>query len=550
MNRYPTFSILLAILSLVGIARKALVQDSLILLVKRIQPAVVTVLAYDATGQPLQQGSGFFVSTAGHLVTNRHVLQGASRAEVQPPDGRGYAVTQVVAEDKAGDLVEVVTDMPQEAVRELSISRVMPEVGERVVVVGSPLGLDQTVSEGIVSALRALPGFGTVVQLTAAISSGSSGGPVVNLRGEVIGVTTLQMAQGQNLNFALPGERVLGLKVEKGQTLAEWTAKVTEEVVVTAEGLYSTGLGFVGSEDYAKALPYFEEAVQRNPSYAEAWFEVGVCNGELGRHQEEIAAYQQAIRLKPDFARAYYNLGLAYGELGRYQEEITAFQQAIHLKPDFAEAHYNLGGVYGKLGRYREAAAAFQQAIRLKPDFAEAHCNLGVAYGKLGRWQEAVAAFQQAIHLKPDFAEAHSNLGAAYSHLGRHPKAVAALQQEIRLNPADAKAHNNLGEAHSKLSRWPEAVTALQQAIHLKPDDAEAYYNLGGAYGHLGRHQEAVAAYQQAIRLKPDYAEAHLNLGVAYLILGDRDSALEEYKILRTLDQNLADDLFSFIFYR
>src|SRR5438046_6783800 len=89
MNRHLTLSVLLAILSLVGIARRALVQDSLIPLVKRIQPAVVTVLAYDATGQPLQQGSGFFVSTTGHLVTNRHVLQGASRAEVQPPDGRG-----------------------------------------------------------------------------------------------------------------------------------------------------------------------------------------------------------------------------------------------------------------------------------------------------------------------------------------------------------------------------------------------------------------------------------------------------------------------------
>src|SRR6266571_721923 len=516
MNRHPTFSVLLAVFSLVGIARRALVQDSLIPLVKRIQPAVVTVLAYDATGQPLQQGSGFFVSTAGHLVTNRHVLQGASRAEVQPHDGGGYAVTRVVAEDKAGDLVEVVTDMPREAVRELPISRVMPEVGERVVVVGSPLGLEQTVSEGIVSALRALPGFGTVVQLTAAISSGSSGGPVVNLRGEVIGVTTLQMAQGQNLNFALPAERVLELRVEKGQTLAEWTAEVTGEEEVTAEGLYSTGLDFVGSEEYAKALPYFEEAVQRNPSYAEAWFEVGVCNGELGRHQEEIAAYQQAIHLKPDYAEAHYNLGGVYGKLGHYREAAAAFQQAIHLKPDYAEAHNNLGGAYGALGHWQEAVTAFQQAIRFKPDYAKAHCNLGGAYGELGRWHEAVTAFQQAIHLKPDFAEAHSNLGVAYGKLGR----------------------------------WQEAVAAFQQAIHLKPDFAEAHSNLGAAYGHLGRPREAVAAYQQAIRLKPDYADAHLNLGVAYLILGDRDLALEEYKILRTLDQNLADDLFSFIFYR
>ena len=63
-------------------------------------------------------------------------LLNVKRAEVQPHDGRGYAVTRVVAEDKAGDLVEVVTDMPREAVRELPISRVMPEVGERVVVVG------------------------------------------------------------------------------------------------------------------------------------------------------------------------------------------------------------------------------------------------------------------------------------------------------------------------------------------------------------------------------------------------------------------------------
>src|SRR2546425_3628086 len=133
-NRHPAFSLLLAVLSLVGIAWEALAQDSLIPLVKRIQPAVVTIIAYDATGQPLQQGSGFFISKAGQLVTNRHVLQGAFRAEMKTHDGKAYAVRRVMAEDKEGDLVQVVTDMPQEAVHELPLSRVMPEVGERLVV--------------------------------------------------------------------------------------------------------------------------------------------------------------------------------------------------------------------------------------------------------------------------------------------------------------------------------------------------------------------------------------------------------------------------------
>ena len=107
-------------------------------------------------------------------------------------------------------------------------------------------------------------------------------------------------------------------------------------------------------EDYAKALPYFEEAVQRTPRYAEAWFKVGVCNGELGRWHEAVTAVQQAIRLKPDNAEAYFVLGTAYGELGRWHEAVTAYQQAIRFQPDFAEAHCNLGAAYRNLGIFQE----------------------------------------------------------------------------------------------------------------------------------------------------------------------------------------------------
>ena len=74
-----------------------------------------------------------------------------------------------------------------------------------------------------------------------------------------------------------------------------------------------------------------------------------------------------------------------------------------------------------------------------------------------------------------------------------------------------------------------------------------AHYNLGVAYSTLGRNQDAVAAYQQVIRLKPTEARAHLALAAVYLMLGDRESALEEYTILKTLDQNLANDLFRFM---
>lgn len=195
--------------ALVGLAHA---QENLPQLVRRIRSAVVTVIAYDASGKIKGQGSGFFVDS-NRFLTNYHVLAGASRAEVKTSDGKCYSVERIVAQDKAGDLIIATTENPFVDIgrSNLKISEVLPDVGERVIVIGSPLGLEQTLSEGVVSAVRNIPDLGEILQITAPISPGSSGSPVVNVRGEVVGVATLQLAKGQNLNFAMPGPRVMAL---------------------------------------------------------------------------------------------------------------------------------------------------------------------------------------------------------------------------------------------------------------------------------------------------------------------------------------------------
>src|SRR5205809_6813760 len=101
MHRLRTLRVLVVFLTLLT-ARAALAQD-LVTLVKRIQPAVVTLTVYDSANNPLRSGSGFFINQ-GLLVSNRHVLAGASRAEGRTPEGKTYAVSVVVADDKDGDL--------------------------------------------------------------------------------------------------------------------------------------------------------------------------------------------------------------------------------------------------------------------------------------------------------------------------------------------------------------------------------------------------------------------------------------------------------------
>jgi tetratricopeptide (TPR) repeat protein len=521
-------------------------------IIKKIKPSVVTVLTYNAEGKLLNLGTGFFVSLAGDIITNRHVILNADRAEIRTSQGKTYPITGVVAEDIESDLIRVSTDTPVKEIKPVQLSTTLPKVGERIIVIGNPLGLEHTVSDGIVSSIREFPGFGNVIQITAPISQGSSGSPVLNMKGEVIGVATFQIIEGQNINFAISSENIIKLKPGKPKTFMEWKNNITNaedlfDWLISSEVFY-TGLLFLLSNDYHKALSYFERVIEKNPNYADAYFYIGYCKRKLGNYTEAVEAYKQAIRIKPDYAEAYYSLGVAYGELGLYTEAIEAFKQAIRVNPDFADAYYNLGVVYGELGRYAEAIETFKQAIRIKPDYAEAYLNLGVVYGELGRYAEAIETFKQAIRVNPDYAKAYLNLGVAYNKLGLYTEEIEAYKQAIRINPDYANAYYNLGVVYGELGRYAEAIETFKQAIRVNPDYAEAYYNLGVVYGKLGLYAEEIESYKQAIRIKPDYAKAHYNLGIAYLILGNKSSALEQYKILKNLDVDLANRLFDLIF--
>jgi hypothetical protein len=338
-------------------------EESLPSIIKRISSSVVVILTYNKKGGKLTQGSGFFINNKGNVITNIHVIKGASRAEVKTSDGKVYPVKEVLAEDKEDDIILLSVAIPQKKVRPISISDLLPEVGEQVVVIGNPLGFEQTVSDGIVSAVRQIPGFGKVVQITAPISPGSSGSPVVNMKGEVIGVATFQSVKGQNLNFAIPGERVAGLAMSKGRPLAKWEERRKEDWSGSAEELYAKGLPFVWAEDYEEALPYFEKAVKKNPRYADAHFQIGYCNMFLGHYQNAIEAFDQTIRIKPDDTDAYDNRGESYRRKGQYDKAISDFSKAIEIDPQHAIAHSNRGFIYLlKLGDLKKGCSDWKQA--------------------------------------------------------------------------------------------------------------------------------------------------------------------------------------------
>jgi hypothetical protein len=164
-------------------------------------PSVVTLIALDDRDQPLALGSGFFISRDGVLVTNAHVVGGAAKVLVRWRGQSGVAL-KILNFARKYDLVTIQTSFTSTPAVLLADSDTAA-VGQDVIVLGSPQGLEGTVSTGIIGGLRVLGGV-KFLQITAPISPGSSGGPVFNFQGRVIGISTATSAKGQNLNFALP----------------------------------------------------------------------------------------------------------------------------------------------------------------------------------------------------------------------------------------------------------------------------------------------------------------------------------------------------------
>ena len=171
-------------------------------------PAVVKIHTYDAVGRSLGQGSGFLIDAAGTIVTNHHVIKDAASARVYIQNQPSLPVTRIVAVDKQADLAIIKVDGKDLPFLKLRVA--LPKVGEKVFAIGSPGGLTNTLSDGLVSGLRRNSGI-TEIQTSAPITHGSSGGPLLSSDGAVVGVTTKGRIGGGDLNFAVPAERVASL---------------------------------------------------------------------------------------------------------------------------------------------------------------------------------------------------------------------------------------------------------------------------------------------------------------------------------------------------
>lgn len=210
-------------------------------LVKSTIDAVVLIVVNDATGKPVREGSGFLVSPDGKIVTNHHVIGGASSATVKLNNGAFFPVEGIMADDPEHDLALIKVPGKNLPYLTLEDSDNL-SVGQHVLAIGSPLGLENSVSDGIVSGFRKDESGINWIQTTAPASHGNSGGPLLGMNGKVGGVLTWKVGDGENLNFAAPSGLIVPLLANSAvqplgtasKAAATWSAGSNRERVWTS----------------------------------------------------------------------------------------------------------------------------------------------------------------------------------------------------------------------------------------------------------------------------------------------------------------------------
>ena len=347
---------------LASVGHAEMSADDLTTLTRKVRASVMFILVSNDSGRTIATGTGFIVSNDGKLITNRHVANAGPGIVAHAPGGRQYRVLGALAEDSDQDLVVLQIENNRLPPVALGASDNV-SVGAPVLMVGNPLAMESTVQQGTVSGFRTFFGarrwleisaavatgqqdinsriiHGQGLQVTTAVAPGSSGSPVFNANGEVIGVVTAIQRAEQSTALAIPVESVKELiaraaRVDQPKPLSALTRRTGNDFATDAK--YAAAANAYNAGDYEEAESLAKTLVARYPDSPSAYVLLGQVYLQRRSYSNAGNSFDRAIQLKHDFASAWLGRAFAAWHQGSDDRARDALRELQQLDPALAK---------------------------------------------------------------------------------------------------------------------------------------------------------------------------------------------------------------------
>lgn len=428
----------------------------------RVKDSVVLIQVYGEGRQYDGQGSGVVIAP-GAVLTNCHVVDDAREIDLLWHGERHAA--RLRFRDSARDLCQVESlGLPAPAVDIAPLAEAKP--GQAVFAVGNPLGLELTLSSGLLSSVGGAEEARGLVT-TAPVSPGSSGGGLFDARGRLLGITTAILEE--KLNLAAPAAWARDLPARHRDEDEETEHDINWAAIAARLG---------AERQWPALLTHVERWVSMRPQDDMALYYLSAALRDSGQPEKAEAVAAQGMAAAPDNPLHQRNRGLARFDLKQVEPALADLEAVKAKLPWDMSLMQRLAGLYGHQGRHDEARVLFARLVKLSPGVFEQWYGLGLEHSALQDWQGAEQAFNAALRIKPDDASTQFYLAGAYAKLDNPAAARPLLERVVALDKTNAKAWYLLYWVYRQLNEHGLALSALREAAALGQPEAKLAINV------------------------------------------------------------------------
>lgn len=454
-------------------------------LIKSNEKSIFAIYTYDDYGVATGMGTGFFISSDGIAISNYHVLEGASKGVVKTIEGKTFQIEQIISSSEKADLIKFKVNLKGEISTFLNTKTSVVEKGEKIFVIGNPHGFESSVSEGIISSVRPSDEYGTILQITAPISPGSSGSPVMTFDGKVIGVATFQFSEGQNLNFAVGINSLNSLQ----PTTSSFNTSRPEMLIIN---------------------------------------ERCATNTELILNSIEFKEYETVINF------SFTNVSMGYGSSMQIwtnfenEDEMFVIQDLTTLEKYYAKS--------STIGTSRKdgTSIALGETKRFKVIFPPIPKNIkkvNIMEGLASSWKFLELDLSKFNSLEQQNTENHNkNFALVKLESKQFADAKTLLSEIVEINKADHEAYNIMGIISYILDNNYDALLYFSKAIEVSPNNPIYYFNRYRVYFEQKQdYENALKDINTAIKILPGQGDHYQYRAYVYMALEDWKKAVADW---------------------
>lgn len=471
-------------------------------IIEDAEEATFIVYTYDEYGSPAGSGSGFFIKPEGVGVTNWHVLDKSVKAIIKTSDGVQYEIDSVLsASSKKDILVFRVKNKQNTIFKTLSFAKTKPVKGDKVYNIGAPMGLESSVSEGIVASFRE-DSHGEIVQTTAAISPGSSGSPLMNENGQVFAIATFKRRGGENVNFGV----MMNEDFQKELDSKEFTKKNRKFNTSKSDFILLNLLPEKGSDIVLNAIEFGPTATTLYMTFTNMY----LTSSLEWYIWAEVGKKDKGFFIEDKDTKQRYYITSSTLETSKEKAKPIGLAEVLQFKVHFP-------------------------VIKTHPT------HIDVMWGEGDRSSHFTNInlddYRSSLNVD-EFGYQREYALKCTTEGGDFVTTMSILTDLLDENPSDVISLNMMAILSYLIKNNTDAMYYLEEAIDQNPNDELAYFNRSTIYEFSENYKEAIEDITAAINLSPEQPDYYYSRAVDYYRLEDYKNALDDMnKCLEVADK-------------